>query len=217
MKKRYYSLLLILSIILIKSLFFNKVTVPSLAHYSANWNYPVQVALHDLYLPKEKVNIVMLGDSHTYRANWNELLEDNSIVNRGIDGDTSAGFLGRLDSILKLEPQYIYLLGGYNDFRKGYEVKKVFSNIKLILKKIKEKNMIPILYATLYDSEGYYEDKIYQLNLFFEEYCKINNIKFIDLNQKLSYNRRLLKKYSYDGVHLNVEGYSVWKELFYYE
>jgi hypothetical protein len=41
-----------------------------------------------VYEAKE-VDVVMLGDSITHRVNWSELLNTNTIVNRGINGDIS--------------------------------------------------------------------------------------------------------------------------------
>ena len=182
-----------------------------LPHYSNNWNYPVQTALHATYQPEE-VKIVMLGDSHTYRVNWHELLDIESVLNRGIDGDTSAGILARLDSIERLKPKYIFLLGGYNDFRKGYLPNSVFNNFKTVLERIEAKGITPIVQSTLYEATGKYSNEITLLNRKLKDYCLMNKITFINLNKKLSKEQSLQKFYTYDDIHLNAKGYMVWKE-----
>ena len=44
--------------------------------------------------------IVFAGCSITEFGKWNELLNDMSIINRGIAGDNSFGLLNRIDDII---------------------------------------------------------------------------------------------------------------------
>lgn len=187
-------------------------TEASVVHdYRTNWNYTLQTGLYDLY-PKKRAEIVMLGDSHTYRLNWSELFPDRMIVNRGVDGDTTAGFISRLPYIEALNPEYICICGGYNDFRKGFSADTAFANLKTLIEKIQRKGMIPIVQSTPQASHTQYTDKITQLNNLLKVYCDTNNIVFIDLNKRLTVDNLLLEEYTYDGVHLNANGYTIWKE-----
>ncbi|MCH4237440.1 MAG: hypothetical protein LKF66_05785, partial [Clostridium tyrobutyricum] len=49
-------------------------------------------------------DIVFLGDSITNRCEWEEVFNNSSIKNRGIDGDTTDGILNRLNTITKGHP-----------------------------------------------------------------------------------------------------------------
>lgn len=181
-----------------------------LLHYSSNWNYNVQVGLYNMYEAK-KEKIVMLGDSHTNRVRWDELLKIDSIVNRGIDGDITAGFLNRIDLIMeKTRPEYLFIMGGYNDFRKNYTVDMVFTNFKKMIQSIENYNATIVIQSTLHSHHTKYQKQITQLNLLLEKYCQDKNIIFLDLNRHLCPNNVLKKEYTHDDVHLNANGYRVW-------
>ena len=212
---RKYSIYgLLIGIFMATMLYFTFNNTPqkiSKPHYGSNWNYPIQTELHKIYVPKE-VDLVMLGDSHTYRVNWHELLGIKSVLNRGIDGDITEGFLHRVESILEInKPHYISVLGGYNDFRKGYEVEEVFENYKQIIQKIKNAGIKVIITATFYDINGNYKHEITSLNRLMKHYCNANNITYIDLNAEISKEGYLLSEFTADGIHLSAKGYTLWK------
>jgi len=50
------------------------------------------------------------------------------------------------------------------------------------------------------------------LNDYLIEQCKMKSIQYIDVNKGLTENNILLNKYSNDGVHLNGDGYMIWKD-----
>ena len=60
--------------------------------------YAPRVALMRSFTHSPK-DIVFLGNSITFWAEWQELLGNKHIRNRGIPGDTSYGILGRLDEV----------------------------------------------------------------------------------------------------------------------
>jgi len=43
--------------------------------------------------------VVMIGDSLTDGAEWGEMFPGTAVVNRGVDGDTTAGVLRRMEAI----------------------------------------------------------------------------------------------------------------------
>ena len=59
---------------------------------------------------KKSIEIVMLGDSITGRGEWKELLENEHLINLGVDGDTTSGILSRVNPILELEPKVVFLM-----------------------------------------------------------------------------------------------------------
>jgi len=178
--------------------------------YLQNKKYIQQIGLYKIYQTKE-AKIIMLGDSITYKVNWNELFNNQNIINRGIGSDTTEGFLHRLNFIYKLNPEYVFIMGGINDIGKGYKVEEIFKNYKTIIEKLKSKNIIPIVQSTLFTTKKKHTNKVKKLNNLLMQYCKKNKIDFINLNDKLSKNGTLIKDYTVDGVHLKPKGYKIWK------
>lgn len=168
--------------------------------------------LHKIYQTKQS-DIVMLGDSITCAVSWNELF-DFQIVNRGINGDTTAGFLQRLNQVLELNPKKVFIMGGINDIFQSYSVEEIFENHKKIVQTLKEHNITPYIQSTLYTAkkENGYNDKVKQLNLLLQHYCQENQIEFIDLNKKLSKNELLIQDYTHDGLHLKANAYVIWRD-----
>lgn len=153
----------------------------------------------------------MLGDSLTARVNWNELI-GYPIVNRGIDGDMTEGYLNRLDMILKLEPEKVFLNGGTNDLAGNYTVVEIFDNYKETIHILEESNITVYMQSTIYTSYKKYNKRIKELNTLLKEYCNQNNIQYIDLNNRLSKDNKLINEFTLDGAHLSAKGYQVWKE-----
>lgn len=154
----------------------------------------------------------MLGDSITFGINWNELFNMN-IINRGIGSDTTEGFLSRMENIYAINPKKVFIMGGINDIFKGIEVNQIFSNYIKIIEALKNKNIVPYIQSTLYNNRDINLNvKVTELNNLLKEYAIKNNITYIDLNEKLSKNDLLIADYTYDSVHLNSNGYKIWKK-----
>ena len=66
-------------------------------------------------LPVGKKDIIMLGNSLTDGAEWNELLGNRHVKNRGIVGDIVQGLYERMEPILKGQPKKIFIMSGVND------------------------------------------------------------------------------------------------------
>lgn len=156
--------------------------------------------------------IVMLGDSITEQGNWNELLNRNNILNRGISGDTTTGVLQRME-YLGSEPKICFLMIGINDLASQETIENIFNNYLKIVTILQSKNITPIIQSTLLTNNqpDIDNEKVNLLNKKIKEFCKTKNINFIDLNKKLAPNGVLLKEYTTDGIHLNTQAYVVWK------
>jgi lysophospholipase L1-like esterase len=184
----------------------------NLIPYAKTKEYLIRTELYDKAYETNKADIVMLGDSITYAPNWNELFNSPHVVNRGISGDSTECFLNRLENILKLEPKKVFIMGGINDIISGKDVNTIFNNYKLILNKLLENNIEPIIQSTLYTTTDGWNKNVTILNKLLSDYAKENNINYIDLNSKLSKNNTLISDYTVgDGLHLNYKGYIVWK------
>lgn len=161
-----------------------------------------------------RADIVMIGDSITDGAEWQELFSNIRVVNRGIGGDTSAGILNRMDSIISTNAKKAFIMVGINDLNRGISPEDIFNNYKEIINILQSNDITPIIQSTLFTGErlDYLNKSVGLLNNKLQEFAKINNIEFINLNAVLSSNGTLNIEYSEDGLHLNGFGYSVWKK-----
>lgn len=94
-------------------------------------------------LPIDSKSIVMLGDSLTQAAEWNEFFPSARILNRGIGRDTTAGVLSRFDTYLAGHPRKLFLMIGINDLREGSSVPEIVVQYRLILDKLNIQHLIP--------------------------------------------------------------------------
>ncbi|MFC4892501.1 GDSL-type esterase/lipase family protein [Pseudofrancisella aestuarii] len=202
---------------IIKTLFILILIFPNFLfsyNYSKdNPEYLLETNLYDLSYKTQMADIVMLGDSITFRVNWEELLgtENSTIVNRGINGDTTVGFLHRLNNIYKLKPKKVFIMGGINDIILNLDINDTFNNYKNIILALQKNNIKPIVQSTLYTKYEKFNIKVTILNKLLKEFCTKENIIYIDLNSKISNNSSIINDYSTDGIHLNYKGYNIWR------
>ena len=164
----------------------------------------------------QKADVVMIGDSITDGAEWEDLFPTLRIANRGITGDTSYGILNRMDSIYSTEARKAFLMFGINDILAGTPVEKVFANYKSIVMGLKERGICPYIQSCIFvgNSIENINSNIISLNGHLKKLAMDESIVFIDLNSVLAKNGRLDTMFSSsDGVHLNVDGYAVWYDI----
>jgi lysophospholipase L1-like esterase len=171
-------------------------------------------------LPKSEAEIIFLGDSLTDLCEWSEFFRNNRIKNRGICGDTTDGILNRITNIVESQPQKIFIMISINDLNQGRDVESIFGNYKQILEVFK--NQIPateiyiqsVLPVTKRFNEAEINEKIVQLNAKLKDLAKEFSVQYIDLfSYFLDKNNQLDARYTLDGVHLNGEGYLLWKQV----
>ena len=161
-----------------------------------------------------KYTTVMLGDSITDEGQWDELLDNPLVQNRGISGDTTDGVLERLDSINKNIKQ-VFIMIGVNDIMRGKEVDEVYSNYLKIIKFFQDRNIKVYIQSTLFIGERRAENfniKVENLDKRLEKYAKENNITFINLNPIFAPNKVLKKEFTFDDLHLNGTAYKLWAQ-----
>jgi lysophospholipase L1-like esterase len=164
----------------------------------------------------ENVNIVMLGNSITEEGgDWNEKLGRNNVRNAGQGGYTTGQMLWYIDTcVVQANPQACFVLGGINDLTLKIPVEKIYKNHLQIISILKSNDIIPIVQSTVYQKDNIEGNKnVKKLNSKLESYCQKHNIHFIDLNEHLSENERLIGKYTTDGTHFTQEGYEVWSKV----
>ena len=160
---------------------------------------------------KKNIEIVMLGDSITGRGCWKELLEKETLINLGIDGDTTTSVLNRINTVLELEPKIVFFMLGINDLCISIPLEEVFGNYKKILQKLENKNIRIVVQATLITQMPALNKKVDSFNKMIKEYCQKSNLEYLDLNKVFCNEKNLLKEeLTTDGLHLGLKAYKVW-------
>lgn len=166
----------------------------------------------EMLAQNDKYKIVMLGDSITDEGQWDELLNLDTIQNRGISGDTTDGVLQRLDSLNK-NIEKVFIMIGVNDIMRGKSVDEIFTNYQKIVQILKEKKIKVYIQSTLFIGEKRAENfniKVENLNIKLKQFASDNNLIFIDLNKILSSDKMLKHELTSDDLHLNGSAYNLW-------
>ena len=164
---------------------------------------------------QSKYDVVFIGDSLTDSAEWEDIFPSYKIANRGIVSDTSDGILERLDSILSTKADKAFIMVGINDFSRGTSVSSVFENYEKIVNELQSSGFKVYIQSTILGGSRVSElnDSINELNKKLKTLAIENqDLTYIDLNNTLTKNGLLLRKFTLDDVHLNGNGYKVWKE-----
>jgi len=189
--------------------------------------YNIKVDLLNSLPKNHKYKIVMLGDSIIAGGHWKTLLKNDKVLNLGVGSDLTDitienkkyGLINRID---KLNSRFkkAFIMIGINDFGFQKSVDEVFNTYIKIIKKIQDKKIEPIIQSTLYIKKNKYgfdyekmNKKVKELNYRLYNYCKKNNLVYIDITKELTKDNLLIKEYTWDGVHLNKKGYEIWSEI----
>lgn len=175
-------------------------------------------------MPTRKNEIILLGDSITNCANWDELFPNEKVKNRGISGDITLGVLDRMDEIVKRKPKKIFILIGINDISLGIEKNIILANYKGIISKIKNDSPKTTVYIQsilptndAFDTFKKHQGKmdiIKAVNSDLEELAKENSVIFLNIFPEfLDEQGKLSKIYTNDGLHLLGDGYLHWASL----
>jgi len=143
------------------------------------------------------------------------------IKNRGIGGDNTEGIMARLDEITESKPNKIFLEIGTNDLALNLPISMICSNYTQIIDVIRETTPNTTIYVQSvlprYDDPskryGVYNDSIVLLNKELKKITVEKALTFINLFDVFKDSQgKLNPKFSSDGVHLNSDGYLIWKK-----
>jgi len=176
--------------------------------------------------PIVKGKIIFLGNSITEFGYWQKLLNDSTIINRGIAGDNTFGVLARLDDVINREPSKLFIKIGINDISQNIPAEIIVKNISTIIKTVKAKSPLTKIYIhsilpTNDNVKNFYpdaynkNDKVKLVNRQLEKLAKNNNIIYININKIFTDKQgKLDVKYAdSDGLHINDVGYKIWVDF----
>ncbi|WP_342439346.1 GDSL-type esterase/lipase family protein [Paenibacillus sp. FSL L8-0436] len=187
--------------------------------YSDN---PYYIERENIYestiLPQNKT--IFLGDSITNRGLWDEWFPNSGTINRGINSDTTEGIKSRLNSVIEAKPSKVFIMAGINDLYEKRSIKKIVSNYSEIMKSFKTSSPDTKVYiqSVLPVNNEMYGDAIHNtdvvsLNTKLKETASKFGYEYVDVYSELSEQNQLLKTLTIEGIHLNGEGYKLWRKV----
>ncbi len=172
--------------------------------------------------------MVFIGDSLVERAEWSEFFPGQTVINRGIGGDTTEGVLNRLVSIgtTGSGKTEVFLYIGINDLMVGIPDDVIIENYRRIIRLVKNSlNNRIFIQSLLPLNNGL-------CRRFRSQYPQIENSAIQTFNEKLRglafdmgvnfidlyagfVNRadQLPEDFTFDGLHLNGKGYMNWVKI----
>jgi lysophospholipase L1-like esterase len=167
--------------------------------------------------PVNAKDIIMLGDSLTAGANWDELFPGYPVKNRGINADLTTGLLARLDEITQGKPAAVFILIGTNDLP-WYEYRHdelILGTYSEILQKIKKDSPgSKIFVQSLLPRGQRYAKRIVLLNNSLQKLAQEEGTAYIDLySHFVGKNGELRPDLNNDHLHLLANGYKIWQEI----
>lgn len=185
--------------------------------------YYHQRASHFATLPIDSDDIVILGNSLTDNGRWEEMFNNPNIKNRGIIGDNVQGVSDRVDFVTKGHPRKIFLLIGVNDVSHHLTPDSIATAVEKLIVKIKNASPETELYLQSWlpinnDFKRYKnmigkEEIILQGNVFLEQVARRQGVKWINLFPLFADREcKLPRHLTNDGLHLNEEGYKIWRD-----
>lgn len=171
-----------------------------------------------------KTDIVFLGNSITFGIDWYELLGLPQARNRGISGDMTFGVLERLQEVIDGKPAKLFILIGVNDILRNVPDSYIIDNYNKIVSRVTKgspktqvyiQSILPInetfeqRKANIHKSE-----RIVAINVALKDIAAKYKVTYIDLHSSMKDDKGMLKsELTYDGLHLKIEGYLVWKDV----
>lgn len=174
--------------------------------------------------PNAKSDIIFLGNSITARGDWSELLGMNNVRNRGISGDITFGILQRLGEVTEGQPTKVFILIGINDISRNIPDSVILGNYYKIVHRIKKESpRTKIYFQTLmpvnkdfkkFKNHYNKDEHILWLNQQIKKMGQQENIQIIDLYPHfIDANKKMIPDYTIDGLHINIKGYHVWRQI----
>ena len=170
-------------------------------------------------------NIVFLGNSETEIYDLNKYYGNYPAINSGVSGNTTRDVLNNIyNRVYKYNPSKVIILIGTNDIYFGINKAETISNINRIISNIK----------TNLPNTKIYLESIYPINnsdnpiikhwligsrtnsfisSINDEIKDIEGVTYINVYDSLLSNELLNINYTYDGLHLNSNGYDIVTEI----
>ena len=174
-------------------------------------------------LPIGKKDIVMLGNSLTDGGEFNELLNNRHVKNRGIVGDIVQGLIDRIDPIIKGQPKKLFILTGVNDISHDVSADSIARAMEKLIVMVKQGSPRTKIYlqSLLPFNNDVREWKllkgrdhvVVEANALLEQVARRQGVTWLNLYPLFVDDQgRLRADLTNDGLHLMGKGYLIWRD-----
>jgi lysophospholipase L1-like esterase len=183
-------------------------------------------------LPEHRGAIIFVGDSITDNAEWAELFQRDDILNRGINSELLEGVRQRRGELLRHHPRKLFIMIGINDFMVADKTpEEVIESYRLLLQALRAEapetqliiqSILPVnkmVYAKnppgmVDEAHKKLDDKIVLVNNALSRMADGRQTLYVDLySEMVDAQHQLDSRYTYDGLHLNGDGYVKWRDV----
>lgn len=173
----------------------------------------------------DAIRIVAIGDSITYGYPYEPALSwfntaarrfNIECINRGINGDTTAGMVQRFaHDVFKYKPSYVIIMGGTNDVYAKVSVKEVMDNIRNMAEAAVKNSIVPVIGLPIPCNDAAEEKLVEEYRQQIRQYSEDSHIKIIDFQKVMASDEGFkIKEGLYaDDVHPNKAGYKVMADI----
>ena len=174
-------------------------------------------------LPIGKKDIVMLGNSLTDGCEFNELMGNRHIKNRGIVGDIIQGLIDRIGPIIQGQPKKLFIMSGVNDISHGVSADSIARAMEKLIVIVKQGSPRTRIYlqSLLPFNNDVREWKllkgrdhvVVEANRLLEQVARRQDVTWINLYPLFVDDQgRLRADLTNDGLHLMGKGYLIWRD-----
>ena len=169
-------------------------------------------------LPIGKKDIVMLGN-----CEFNELLNNRHIKNRGIVGDIVQGLIDRIGPIIEGQPKKLFIMSGVNDISHDVSadsIARVTEKLIMMVKKGSPRTKIYLQSLLPFNNDVREwkllkgrEHVVVEANVLLEQVARRQGVTWINLYPLfVDEQGRLRAELTNDGLHLMGQGYLIWRD-----
>jgi len=163
------------------------------------------------------VDVVFLGSSATARGNWHDMFPGVSLANRGVRTESAAEIALRLDEIVALTPEKVFVKAGLRDLERLTPTADIVSSFETIVGALTDAGATVYLqseFECASDPCGKYLDEVRALN---DELARLAaddaDVVYVDVGEVMSNADGLRAEYTISGDRLTAEGYVAWREV----
>lgn len=172
---------------------------------------------------EKAADIVALGDSITYgcpytpHESWIYMTAAKlglTILNKGINGDTTEGMLARFEpDVVKYSPSRVIIMGGTNDAYLEIELTQVMENLASMVKLAQYNGIRVILGLPIPSSDAAVESFLQDYRIGIRQYASQHSLSVLDFCSALSDNTEVKRELYSDSAHPNRAGYRVMADV----
>lgn len=159
--------------------------------------------------------LLMLGDSLVEWGDWEILLPQYNVINRGVAGEEVEGLSVRLadDAMAAGTPEHILIMAGTNNLLMGnLFFPAIFTTMLVRLQQLCPESVITVNAILPMDIPDLNKESIKKANQELRQITENAACHFLDLNSAYTTHCLPITKPCFldDGVHLSTRGYQVW-------